>query len=70
MHYAVEIGLEAVIYIPSFIKIESGIRRQIGDNINLLLFIKNRESGLQMRTFKYIIKGSWFYIIRKSYVSS
>jgi hypothetical protein len=30
MRYAVEIGSDAVIYIPSFIKIGSGIQKLIG----------------------------------------
>jgi hypothetical protein len=30
MKYAVEMGLGAMIYIPSFIKISSGIRKLIG----------------------------------------
>jgi hypothetical protein len=45
MKYAVEMGSGAMIYIPSFIKIGSGIRkliveihRQNGDRVSLLLF--------------------------------
>jgi hypothetical protein len=48
MKYAVEMGSGAMIYIPSFIKIVSGIHkfrggdiqrhRQLGDFISLLLF--------------------------------
>jgi hypothetical protein len=50
MNYAVEMGSGAMIYIPSLIKIGSGIRklierdsriyRQHGDRISLLSFIK------------------------------
>jgi hypothetical protein len=42
MKYAIEIGLGAMIYIPNFIKIGSGIQklthRKQGEFINLLLF--------------------------------
>jgi hypothetical protein len=48
MNYTVEMGAGAMIYIPSFIKISSGIQklirgihRQQGDLINLLLFFQN-----------------------------
>jgi hypothetical protein len=54
---AVEIDSGAMIYIPSFIKIGSGIRklfgwdtqthRQHGDRISLLLFFRNKESRLK-----------------------
>jgi hypothetical protein len=58
MKYAVEMGSGAMIYIPSFIKIGSGIQklmggihiqthRQQGDLINLLLFFRNKESRLK-----------------------
>jgi hypothetical protein len=50
--YAVEMGSGAVIYIPSFIKIGSGIQRLIGgisrqqgDLISLLLYFQNRKVG-------------------------
>jgi hypothetical protein len=54
-------GSGAVIYVPSFIKIGSGIQkltgrdsqththRQHGDVISPLLFFKNKESGLKRR---------------------
>jgi hypothetical protein len=53
MSYVVEIGPGAMIYIPSFIKIGSGIRklmgrytnRQHGDGISLLSFLKIRKVG-------------------------
>jgi hypothetical protein len=32
MKYAVEMGSRAMIYIPSFIKIDSGIQKFIGEN--------------------------------------
>jgi hypothetical protein len=55
MKYAVEMGSGAMIYIPSFMKIGSGIQklmggggdskrhRQHGDHISLLLFFKIRK---------------------------
>jgi hypothetical protein len=57
MKYAVEMGSNAIIYIPDFIKIGSGIQkllggihmqthrqRQQGDLISLILFFQNKES--------------------------
>jgi hypothetical protein len=53
MKYAIEMGAGAMIYIPSFMKIGSGIQkllggtqthRQQGDLISLLLFFHNKES--------------------------
>jgi hypothetical protein len=53
MKYAVEMGSGAMIFIPSFIKIGSGIQkliqaihRQHGDRISLLSFLQNKESRL------------------------
>jgi hypothetical protein len=57
MKYALEMGSGSVIYIPSFIKIGSGIQKLIGqthiqthreyrDCISLLLFFQNKESGI------------------------
>jgi hypothetical protein len=53
MKYALEMGSGATIYIPSFIKIGSGIRksmegthRQHGERINLLSFFQNKGSRL------------------------
>jgi hypothetical protein len=50
MKYAIEMGSGAMIHIPSFIKIGSGIQtliggihRQHGDLISLLLFFQNRK---------------------------
>jgi hypothetical protein len=54
MKYAVEMGSGAMIYIPSFIKIGSGIQkfigdtqthRQHGDLINLILLFEIRKVG-------------------------
>jgi hypothetical protein len=54
MKYAVEMGSGAVIYVPIFIKIGSGIQkliggiqrhRQQGDLISLLFFFKIRRGG-------------------------
>jgi hypothetical protein len=57
MKHAAEMGSGAVICIPSFIKIFSGIQkligrdtrtyRQQGDPIRLLLFFKNKKSRLK-----------------------
>jgi hypothetical protein len=58
MKYTVEMGSGAMIYVPSFIKIGSGIRkligvdmethRQQGDLISLLLFFQNKEIRLKI----------------------
>jgi hypothetical protein len=56
MKYAVEMASADMIYIPSFIKIGSGIqklrrtqaRRHQGDLISLLLFFQNEESRLKI----------------------
>jgi hypothetical protein len=57
MNYAVEMGSGAMSYIPSFIKICSGIQklirgiyRQHGDHISLRLFFQNKESRLDINT--------------------
>jgi hypothetical protein len=56
MKHAVEMGSDTMIYIPSFIKIGSGIQnliggmdihRQHGDHISLFLFFQNKESRLR-----------------------
>jgi hypothetical protein len=57
MKYAAEMGLGAMIYIPRFITIGSGIQkmitgdtfthRQHGDLLSLLLFFQNKESRLK-----------------------
>jgi hypothetical protein len=54
MKYAVEMGSSAVIYIPSFIKIGSGVQkrdiqthRQRDDLISLCLFLQTKESKLK-----------------------
>jgi hypothetical protein len=58
MKYAIEMGPSAMIYIPSFVKIGSGIQkliggdmqkhRQRGDLISLLLFLQRKESRLKI----------------------
>jgi hypothetical protein len=60
MKYAVGMGSSAMIHIPSFIKIGSGIQklvgvegdsqqhRQHGDCLSLLFFFQNKESRLKM----------------------
>jgi hypothetical protein len=61
--YAVEVGSVAMIYIPSFRKIASGIRKLIrrclhtqreqGDLISLLLFFQNKESRLKKKATRH-----------------
>jgi hypothetical protein len=56
MKYVVEMGSGAMIYVPGSIKIDLGIQKLIGwdiqthiqhgDRISLLLFSKNKESSL------------------------
>jgi hypothetical protein len=62
MKYDVEMGSGAMIYeyIPTFIKIGSGIQkligvihRQQGDFISLLLFFQNKESRLKTVRVKF-----------------
>jgi hypothetical protein len=62
MKYAVDMGSGAMIYIPSFIKICSGIQklirelhRQHGDLISLLLFSQNKESMLKTKVLKCLM---------------
>jgi hypothetical protein len=56
MKYTTEMGSGAMIYVPSFIQIGSGILRVIGgiqthredgDHMILLLFFQNKESRLK-----------------------
>jgi hypothetical protein len=54
MKYAVEMGAGVMTYIPSFMKIGSGIQkltggihRQHGDIISLLIFFQNKESRVR-----------------------
>jgi hypothetical protein len=58
MKYAADMGSGAMVYIPSFLKIGSGIQklmggntqthRQHGDLLSLLLFFQNKECRLIM----------------------
>jgi hypothetical protein len=57
IYYTVEMGSGAVIHVPSFIKIGSGIEtltagggmhRQHGDRISLFLLFQNKESRLKI----------------------
>jgi hypothetical protein len=59
-NYVAEMGSRAVIYVPSFIKIGSGIPKSMGgihrhthrqqrDVLSLLFFFQNKESGLKKR---------------------
>jgi hypothetical protein len=50
MKYADEMSPGAMIYIPCFMKIDSGIQktdRQQGDLTSLLLFFQSKESSLK-----------------------
>jgi hypothetical protein len=59
MKYAVEMGSGAMIHIPSFIKMGSGIQQimggdtrilgQQGDHISLLLFFQKKENRLKSK---------------------
>jgi hypothetical protein len=56
MKYSVEMGSGAMMHVPSFIKIGSGIQklmegihRQQGDLISLFSFLKNEKSRLKMK---------------------
>jgi hypothetical protein len=66
MKYAVEIGSDVMIFIPSFIKIGSGIQklmwwghtqtyRQQGKGISLLLFPQNKESTLKRKWMEAVV---------------
>jgi hypothetical protein len=68
MKYTIEMGSGALIYIPSFIKIGSGIQkvvggegcidhRQHGDLISLPLLFQNKERRLKM-SFNILTKAS------------
>jgi hypothetical protein len=63
MKYANEMGLDAMIYIPSFIKVGLGIRklmggeswdtethRRHGDRVNQLLFFQNKKNRLRTKS--------------------
>jgi hypothetical protein len=64
MKYSVEMRSGAMIYIPSFIKIGSGIHklmrgdtqthRQQDDLISLFLFFQNEESRLKIHLFIHL----------------
>jgi hypothetical protein len=69
MKYAVDMGLCAMIYIPSFIKVVSGIKGLIGEDtqtkrqqghlISKFLFFQFKESRLKTATFLKICHHSW-----------
>jgi hypothetical protein len=76
MKYAVEMSSGALIYIPSFIHIGSGIQklmegktqthRQHGDLISLLLFFLNKESRLRIDNVMFkmsIIVGTYLFVV-------
>jgi hypothetical protein len=66
MKPVVEMGSVAMIYIPSFIKIGSDIRKLIrrdsqthrwhGDRMSLLLFLQNKESRQKKTRLIYVIR--------------
>jgi hypothetical protein len=68
MKYAVEMGSGAMIYVPSFIKIGSGIRkliggdtqacRQHGERISLLFFLKIRKVDQKWKASQYSYFGN------------
>jgi hypothetical protein len=59
----VEMGSGIMTYIPSFVNIDSGFRRdtqthrQRGDHINLLSFLQNKESRLKIGKQKLNSEG-------------
>jgi hypothetical protein len=60
MKYGVQMGSVAMIYIPTFIKIGSGIQklirgihRQHGDLITLILLFQNKESRLKIEQIAF-----------------
>jgi hypothetical protein len=75
MKYAVEIGSGAMIYIPSFIKIVSGIQKLMGAGFtdrSLLSFFKNKEGRLINKKVMDSQEPTlhWFQIIICFYVST
>jgi hypothetical protein len=76
MKYAVEMGLSAMLYIPSFIKIGSRIQklmwgdtqthRQHGDRIGLLSFFQNKENNLKSTSGPQIVLIYLIMILRIS----
>jgi hypothetical protein len=70
MKYSIQMGPGAMIYISSFINIDSGIQKlirgggihrhkQYGNCINLLLFFLNKESRHKKRSFLHILIVLW-----------
>jgi hypothetical protein len=62
MKYAVEMGLVAMIYIPSFMEGGGGVHRQDGNRISLLSFFFCKRSRLK-RKLRFIVnvyKGELF----------
>jgi hypothetical protein len=68
MNYAIEMDSVAIIYIPHFIKIGSGIQKLMGGytgtktarNASLILFLQNKESRLVTRTRRDIMLKAQF----------
>jgi hypothetical protein len=50
MKYAVDMGSGAMIYIPSFLKIGSGIQKLIGEDTQI-----HREPGDRIRLLLYLL---------------
>jgi hypothetical protein len=80
LNYAVEMGSGAVIYVPSFIKIGSGVQELIrgihrhthgqqGDLISLLLFFQNKESRLKINSWCRDIACTSIHMIDLDYVT-
>jgi hypothetical protein len=76
MKYAVEMGSGAMIYVPSFITIGSGIRKlmgeggghtqphkQDGDRTSLLLFFENKESKLKKNRNSFFKKKNKGWVL-------
>jgi hypothetical protein len=71
-NYAVEMGSGAVMNVPSFIKIRSGIQkliegdtqthRQQGDLISVLLFFQNKENRLRIYNFINIFRSYFCFV--------
>jgi hypothetical protein len=77
MKYVVEMGSDAMMYIPSFTKIGSGIQRliagihrQYGVLISLLLFFQKMQSGLTKTDDQFFIKLNRKCITTQKYALS
>jgi hypothetical protein len=79
MKHAVEMGSSAMVYVPSFIKIGSGIQklmgggthRQHGDHISLLLFSQNKKRGLKLslHQLNFLILKNYHLYFRRYFIA-